>query len=163
MAWVETNNSLSMEDKLVAGSFWWAGNYWWDSPFKVLIKKVCLNTWQHSSKCIQTCFIVVKVVYKSGPTLLFFYCYSNYTLHFMPMPLHDAAQSLKPQTEHNLQEVCYIVDHNTLWKLVFFLEVLMKLSYVNPGQCFTNRSFSCDVIAAMLEDDNKRFLISFYC
>ena len=26
-----------------------------------------------------------------------------------------------------------------------------------------NRSFSCDVIAAMLEDGNKRFLISFYC
>ena len=26
-----------------------------------------------------------------------------------------------------------------------------------------NRSFSCYVIAAMLEDDNKRFLISFYC
>ena len=26
-----------------------------------------------------------------------------------------------------------------------------------------NRSFACYVIAAMLEDDNKRFLISFYC
>ena len=25
------------------------------------------------------------------------------------------------------------------------------------------RSFSSDVIAAMLEDDNKRFLVSFYC
>ena len=35
-------------------------------------------------------------------------------------------------------------------------QVLMKL-------LINNWSFSCDVIAAMLEDDNKRFLISFYC
>ena len=30
---------------------------------------------------------------------------SNHTLLSMPMPLHDAAQSLKPQTEQHLRKV----------------------------------------------------------
>ena len=40
-----------------------------------------------------------------------FFC-SNHTLLSMPMPLHDAAQSLKPQTEENLRKVSTKKDWN---------------------------------------------------
>jgi hypothetical protein len=36
---------------------------------------------------------------------------------------------------------------------------ITMLMFVNSNYS----SFACDVIAAMLEDDNKRFVISFFC
>lgn len=43
--------------------------------------------------------------------------FSNHTLLSMPMPFHDAAQSLKPQTEQNLRKVSTKNDKGPEWQI----------------------------------------------
>ena len=48
--------------------------------------------------------------------LAVFLC-SNHTLLSMPMPFHDAAQSLKPQTEQNLRKVSSKRNKGPEWEI----------------------------------------------
>ena len=53
---------------------------------------------------------------------------------------------------HVVSTLSLVSDHS--------LEIQIKIRCGSHFGTTNNRSFACDVIAAMLEDDNKRFLIS---
>ena len=66
---------------------------------------------------------------------------SNHTLLSMPMPLHDAAQSLKPQTEQHLRKVN--INQWTSSRLLFITGSKTELSYlIQPIGVMQNVTFS---------------------